>query len=154
MSLSSQAWASDFEKIGYAPIVGAWDCSAPEVMRNDTSTDLEISIIYRADGTNTVDMRLEQREDWGTMGTLFRAQNHYRVESNTMIEKEISTKVLELSMLGEEISEDDPLFLEFETSMREDEGSVMELELTLVSKDKIIIDEATDNVVCTRRTEA
>jgi len=141
--------SENFEHQGDKRLVGEWSCTPPNIITEDPNQEMEISIVFKADGTSSVTMEIENRTIFEeTSGAKFRYSNLYRVEGEKMIEKQTSSEILSYHNNGEEIT--GYALEEFEKGMAEDVGKVETLQLEFLSDGRIIIDESTDNVICER----
>jgi len=110
---------------------------------------MELTIEFRADGTNTVTMDITSLSFLDDVSSSkFSYDNLYRVKGNKLTEKQTTSEVHSYQLNGQEISGFERE--QYEKSMAEDIGNVDTLTLKFLTEDKIVIDEATDNVVCER----
>ena len=147
------ACSETFEAKGDTRLVGQWSCSQPSVILESATTEVEIDMEFHPDGSSQVDMIVKDRPVFGPPTELYMTMsNFYRVEGEQLIEKEIKTKINRVVSDG--IEEPRHVADEIEKDFREDAGKIIPLGLRFVNKDKIVLDEATDNVICTRKASS
>lgn len=147
--VAMSACADPFKAEGDPRLVGHWECTEPNIIINTPNVSVEIAMSYRADGTNTASMKLKGPGPLGTMSeTEYIISSLYRVEATSLIEKETSTRVKSFSVDGE--AQPDWALKELEADSQDDVGKIITSTLKVVSENEIILDEASDNVICTR----